>query len=262
MWKRILSQVILRNFTNKRRYLFSKYDQGIQLDEESWYSVTPESVGEYIAEKIISKFPKQEVKVLDAFAGCGGNIIQFGKQCHKVYGCEIDQTKIDYCDSNWKIYDITNYKICLKDYLESTIQDFENEKLNAVFLSPPWGGVGYTQMEKYKFEYMHPNFNDTLTKSLEYSNNLILYIPRNTDVKEICSVLSVYAQKLNNQGRKNEIVFEIERLGHQHAATSVLIIYTNELANIENYEICDHLCENYLNLPQDAKIAEEYIIKI
>lgn len=142
------------------------------------------------------------------------------------------------------------------------MDDFDNDKLNAVFLSPPWGGVGYTQMEKYKFEYMHPNFNDTLTKSLEYSNNLILYIPRNTDVKEICSVLSVYAQKLNNQGRQNEIVFEIERLGHQHAATSVLIIYTNELANIENYEICDHLCENYLNLPQDAKIAEEYIIKI
>jgi trimethylguanosine synthase len=92
--------VIQRNFTNKRRYLFSKYDLGIELDEESWYSVTPESVGEYLAEKVASKFPSQKVNVLDAFAGCGGNIIQFGKKCHMVYGCEIDQTKIDYCDSN------------------------------------------------------------------------------------------------------------------------------------------------------------------
>ena len=105
-------------------------------------------------------------------------------------------------------------------------------KFSAVFLSPPWGGMGYTQMAKYKFEYMHPNFNDTLAKSLEFSRNLILYIPRNIEVKEICAILSLYARKLSIRGRKNEISFEIERLGHQHARTSVLVIYTGELVKI------------------------------
>jgi hypothetical protein len=104
-------------------------------------------------------------------------------------------------------------------------------------LSPPWGGVNYTQMHKYKFEYMHPNFNDTLTKSLEFSKNLILYIPRNTDVFEICSVLSIYADKMAEMGRENEVVFEIERLGHQMNATSILVIYTGDLANVQNHEI-------------------------
>lgn len=85
-----------KKFYKKRRYLFSKYDQGIKLDEESWYSVTPESVGEYVAERINATFPGQEVNVLDAFAGCGGNIIQFGKICNQVFGCEIDETKISY----------------------------------------------------------------------------------------------------------------------------------------------------------------------
>lgn len=244
-----------RKFYKKRRYLFSKYDQGILLDEESWYSVTPESVGEYIADKVVKAFPNQEVNVLDAFAGCGGNIIQFAKVCNNVFGCEIDETKIAYCKNNCKIYEVSNYKVCHRDYLEATAEDFDNKTINAVFLSPPWGGVGYTQMHKYKFEYMHPNFNDTLSKSLEFSKNLILYIPRNTDVTEICSVLSIYANKMSEMGREHEIRFEIERLGHQNGATSVLVVYTGDLADIPNDEICDHLCENYLNLPTDETSA-------
>mmetsp|Transcript_18006 Transcript_18006/g.20769 ORF Transcript_18006/g.20769 Transcript_18006/m.20769 type:complete len:95 (+) Transcript_18006:691-975(+) len=90
------SQSATRSFSNKRRYLFSKYDHGIKLDDESWYSVTPESIGEYFAEKCNQVFKTEEVNILDAFAGCGGNIIQFGKHCSYVYGCDIDKTKIEY----------------------------------------------------------------------------------------------------------------------------------------------------------------------
>jgi hypothetical protein len=35
----------------QRYRLFSRYDEGIQLDEESWYSVTPEKIAEHIAER-------------------------------------------------------------------------------------------------------------------------------------------------------------------------------------------------------------------
>lgn len=66
-------------FYKKRRYLFSKYDSGIKLDQESWYSVTPESVGEYIADRVVQTLGRDDLTILDAFAGCGGNIIQFGK---------------------------------------------------------------------------------------------------------------------------------------------------------------------------------------
>lgn len=244
--------------------MFSKYDHGIKLDDESWYSVTPESLGEYITERVCKTFPQEsEIHVLDAFAGCGGNIIQFGKRCTKVYGCDIDQTKINYCQNNCKIYGVSNYKVLLKDYLEATAKDFDNKKINAVFLSPPWGGTGYTQMHKYKFEYMHPNFNDTLSKSLEFTKNLILYIPRNTDLTELCSILSVYAEKMNDMGRQNEVVFEIERLGHfSGASTSILVVYTGDLAHVQNYEIVDHLCEHYLNLPSDPKLTEELMTEL
>lgn len=238
-------------FYRKRRYLFSKYDQGIKLDDESWYSVTPESIGEYMADRVVKALGSDQIHVLDAFAGCGGNIIQFGKRIKKVYGCEIDETKIQYCQNNCRIYGIDNYKILLKDYLKSSRSDFDNNKLDAVFLSPPWGGTGYLKMDKYTFDYMTPNFNDTLTKSLSYSKNLIMYIPRNTDVSEICSVLSIYASKMNDMGRAKEVIFEIERLGHYSGATSVLVIYTGDLANINSPNIIDHIEDEYLQFPNE-----------
>jgi hypothetical protein len=146
-----------------------------------------------------------------------------------------------------------------KDYLETTAEDFDNKKINAVFLSPPWGGVGYGQMEKYKFDYMHPHINDILSKSLEFSRNLILYIPRNTDVQEICTVLSAYSDKISTPGEENELVFEIERLGHHQSATSVLAVYTGELAQIPRAEIYQHMCEKYFDLPPETDSALENV---
>ena len=57
-------------FWFNRYYYFSKFDEGIQMDYESWYSVTPEELAKYTA--LICK----NMVVVDAFAGCGGNVIQ------------------------------------------------------------------------------------------------------------------------------------------------------------------------------------------
>mmetsp|Transcript_12925 Transcript_12925/g.14832 ORF Transcript_12925/g.14832 Transcript_12925/m.14832 type:complete len:247 (+) Transcript_12925:436-1176(+) len=235
------SQTATNKFFKKRKYLFSRYDRGIKLDEESWYSVTPESIAEYIAERVAKTINTDELYVLDAFSGCGGNVIQFCKVATKVFGCEIDQTKIDYLHNNCGIYGVNNYSVVLRDYLESSASDFEEKRIDVVFLSPPWGGVGYTQMEKYKLEYVYPNFNEILTKSLEFSKNLVLFLPRNTDVTELCSVLSIYSKQMCKLGRQQEIVFEIERLGHYKGETSILMVYTGDLTRIENHEIIEHL---------------------
>ena len=36
----------------QRKRLFSKYDDGVQMDKESWYSVTPEAIASHIAKRI------------------------------------------------------------------------------------------------------------------------------------------------------------------------------------------------------------------
>ena len=62
------------DFAQRIRY-FSRYDEGCLLDEEGWYSVTPEAIATQIAERC-----RCDV-ILDAFCGVGGNAIAFARTC-------------------------------------------------------------------------------------------------------------------------------------------------------------------------------------
>ena len=42
----------LKKFWPRRYYLFSKFDRGVLIDDESWYSVTPEPMAKHIAAKV------------------------------------------------------------------------------------------------------------------------------------------------------------------------------------------------------------------
>jgi trimethylguanosine synthase len=37
---------------NKRYFLFSKFDKGIIIDEDSWSSITPEEIAKHIAKRV------------------------------------------------------------------------------------------------------------------------------------------------------------------------------------------------------------------
>eukprot|EP00092_Neocalanus_flemingeri_P021800 GFUD01023649.1.p1 GENE.GFUD01023649.1~~GFUD01023649.1.p1 ORF type:complete len:260 (+),score=69.24 GFUD01023649.1:39-818(+) len=118
----------------QRYRLFSKYDEGIQLDEESWYSVTPEKIGKHIAEKCKCGL------VVDGFCGVGGNTIQFALTCERVIAVDIDSDKIAMAKHNARVYGV-------EDKIEFIVGDFfkivPNLKADVVFLSPPWGGPKY-----------------------------------------------------------------------------------------------------------------------
>jgi trimethylguanosine synthase len=62
------------DFAQRTRY-FSRYDEGCLLDEEGWYSVTPEAIATQIAERCRCNV------ILDAFCGVGGNAIAFARTC-------------------------------------------------------------------------------------------------------------------------------------------------------------------------------------
>lgn len=51
--------------------LFSLFDSGIEMDEEGWFSVTPEAIAKHHASRCCMG------TVVDCFTGVGGNAIQF-----------------------------------------------------------------------------------------------------------------------------------------------------------------------------------------
>jgi trimethylguanosine synthase len=99
----------LDKYWNQRRRLFSRFDQGVQLDEEGWYSVTPEQIADHVASRLTNLAAScqrgqgsgsagssnNNIVVLDAFCGCGGNAIAFAKQPGvSVIGVDLDRSKL------------------------------------------------------------------------------------------------------------------------------------------------------------------------
>ena len=72
----------MRKYYAQRYRLFSRFDEGVQLDEEGWYSVTPEVLAAHTAARFASGFASRcaggarSLVVVDGFAGVGGNAIQ------------------------------------------------------------------------------------------------------------------------------------------------------------------------------------------
>ena len=64
------------DFSQRERY-FSRYYEGCLLDEEGWYSVTPELIANHIADRCRCD------TILDAFCGVGGNAIAFAQTCER-----------------------------------------------------------------------------------------------------------------------------------------------------------------------------------
>jgi len=106
----------------QRRRLFSRFDMGVQLDSEGWFSVTPEIIADHVAQRVgeladSAAFQNQRegIVVLDAFCGCGGNAIAFGKissdKISLVVCVDIDRSKLRKAAYNASLYDIPNDKL-------------------------------------------------------------------------------------------------------------------------------------------------------
>lgn len=168
-------------YWKKRHSLFHRFDEGIKLDYESWFSVTPENVAWHIADKC-----RYDV-LLDAFCGAGGNTIQFAHTCKKVIAVDIDPAKIALAQHNAEVYGVA-------DRIEFIVGDFfklaPTLKADAVFLSPPWGGPSYSESDEYDIETMlEPKpASDLLSAARGVSGTVALYLPRNTRTDQILSL--------------------------------------------------------------------------
>jgi trimethylguanosine synthase len=102
----------LDKYWNQRRRLFSRFDKGIQLDEEGWYSVTPEQIADHVASRLVDLCQGSNIVVLDAFCGCGGNAIAFAKQPNvSVIAVDTDRSKLRRAAHNAQIYNIPVNKL-------------------------------------------------------------------------------------------------------------------------------------------------------
>ncbi|KAE8965342.1 hypothetical protein PR002_g28702 [Phytophthora rubi] len=179
-------------FYRQRHTLFEKFEDGIQLDHESWYSVTPQVIAEHIAKRLSCDI------VVDPFSGCGGNVIQLAKTCKHVIAIDIDPEKIRMAKHNAAIYGVADK---IEWIVGNSIDILPNIKADAVFLSPPWGGVKYSRKLFSLEEMLVKGVSglDLFALARKVSKNIAYYLPRgtpNSDLEALTPGESVECEKI------------------------------------------------------------------
>lgn len=193
IYKRIRNNKKLRKFYQHRYTLFTRFDDGILLDKESWYSVTPEKVAKHIAERCYASLmhkngEKRSLLVLDAFCGAGGNVIQFAQTFDLVTACDIDMVKLEYTRHNAKIYKCEKNIELICDSYENVFNAFieSNLKPDMIFMSPPWGGVSYQHSQEIDLVNEMPIDNYKLFEhASKITKNIAIFLPRNSNLKQV-----------------------------------------------------------------------------
>lgn len=81
----------------QRYRLFTNWSEGIRLDFESWFSVTPQIVAFHQAKRCIFhniRMHKLPLLIIDAFTGSGSNSIEFSSIGAHVISCEINLSRM------------------------------------------------------------------------------------------------------------------------------------------------------------------------
>lgn len=162
--------------------------------------MTPEKIATHIAQRTSKSLQnthkdKQKFIVVDAFCGCGGNTIQFAMQPNiHVIAIEIDAKRLEMAKHNaLTVHQIPPDKITFwhADFFECIEYLKTTSTVDAVFLSPPWGGPEYINDECYSLDSIQPVDGFTLFRrvSLELSRNIVYFLPRNTNVKHMQQLL-------------------------------------------------------------------------
>ncbi|XP_031406331.1 uncharacterized protein LOC116214940 isoform X2 [Punica granatum] len=171
----------IKKYWYQRYLLFSRYDDGVKLDEEGWFSVTPEPIAKHHALRCGSNV------IIDGFTGVGGNAIQFAKCAKHVIAVDIDPKKIEYANHNAAIYKVD-------DRIDFVRGDFfllaPRLKADTVFLSPPWGGPDYAKVETYDIKTMlKPHDGFLLFKTAKgIASKVVMFLPKNVDVNQLAEL--------------------------------------------------------------------------
>lgn len=118
--------------TVRRTRLFSRWEQGIQTDDEGLLSATPEALALDFVQGLSGR-------VLDGTCGVGALAIAAARRGCSVVACDLDGPRLEMARHNARIYGVELDLRCA-DVLDILRSD---GPFDALILDPPWGGRDY-----------------------------------------------------------------------------------------------------------------------
>ncbi|KAJ8772841.1 hypothetical protein K2173_028018 [Erythroxylum novogranatense] len=177
----------IKKYWCQRYHLFSRFDDGIKMDEEGWFSVTPEPIARHHATRCVGDV------IIDCFTGVGAmpSNLQRGEHgspmCKHLTAIDIDPKKIDYAHHNAAIYGVD-------DQIDFVKGDFfvlaPKLQADTVFLSPPWGGPDYSKVGTYDMKTMlKPRDGHFIfSKAKQIGGRIIMFLPKNVDINQLAEL--------------------------------------------------------------------------
>eukprot|EP01124_Arcella_intermedia_P027568 TRINITY_DN5426_c0_g1_i4.p1 TRINITY_DN5426_c0_g1~~TRINITY_DN5426_c0_g1_i4.p1 ORF type:complete len:183 (-),score=47.65 TRINITY_DN5426_c0_g1_i4:72-620(-) len=117
-------------------------------------------------------------------SGVGGNAIQFAQFFHTVYAIDNNRERLELAKHNAQVYGVQEkIHFLAGDFLK--ILEYWRFRVDAVFLSPPWGGPAYSNADSFDLTVTQPNIIEVFNIAKQISNNICIYLPRNTNIQQI-----------------------------------------------------------------------------
>jgi hypothetical protein len=145
------------------------------LDDESRFSLTPESIALAQAELFIS------TEIIDAFGGVGGNTLALARTGKRVWMIEANSARLGAAGRSLVSHQLHDRVTLIHGRAEDELPGLLRAHPRAgVFLDPPWGGRDWNRQE-VDWQAL---FGDLSLGSLE-SRELVAKLPRSFDLRSL-----------------------------------------------------------------------------
>lgn len=177
---------------NHRTTFFSRFDEGIQFDKSSLYTVKPEVYALRNAKYFKGK------SVLDLCCGIGGTTIGFARSGKKVLAVDSNKKLLTFAMKNSRIYNV-NDRI---DFQVGDVNNFEYpDNIDAAFIDPPWGSPVFLD-EEVNFEDFFVNLYQILSDLVSKYSEVGCTVPQEFDLSEFkkiqCKKLIILKENISN----------------------------------------------------------------
>lgn len=187
----------LGKYYSQRHRLFHRFSEGVALDDESWYSVTPEKIAAHHARRLAAVAPAgTDAVIVDAFCGCGGNAIQFAHHAAHVLAVDWTASRLVLATHNARVYGVSERVDFMAGDVNVVLPTLRPRGVHAVFMSPPWGGPGYIETAAYD---VRP-FVKLVDLARLVSPNVAILLPKNVRHEDVAAAFGACELERNYLG--------------------------------------------------------------
>ncbi|KAF5403830.1 RNA cap guanine-N2 methyltransferase [Paragonimus heterotremus] len=259
------SDPTLAKYWSQRFRLFSRFNDGIQVDRDGFFSATPEAIAAHQARRIhcalvTEPMTAEDFTVVDACSGTGVNSIQLALLGFRVVAVEMDPTRVKMACHNADIYGVlSKIEFVCADFFDWAQNEISLHRRSlsrsatlsspspyaALFMSPPWGGPDYLNDVVFDLNSIHFSTADP-SRNIWHAvrlagqlcgGNVVLFLPRNANITQLakldeCIRTGILGKSLSNERFAGDSELEIE-VNVLNSKSKALSVYSGQLSNIQ-----------------------------